>query len=586
MPSQKQSTESMPQPRWLESLDSRRAIPFIRVTVWTVTAIAGFVQAWSLRFTINPDGNSYLDIASAYLRGDYGNAVNAYWSPVYSWLIAIALRVLRPSPYWETTLLHLLNFAGVLITLRCFEYFFVAFLEFVGRSRQPDEERLLSARGWWLLGYGLFLSTTLFVLSLEPTNPDVWVCVVSYLAVGILLRIALHPLNWGYFAVFGVVLGLGYLTKAFYFPLSFVFLGCALLVGGMSRRGLARVALAALMFALVAGPFVFALSRAKHRFTYGDVGKIAYAMVVDPIQQPFSWHGENQSGTPRHPVRQILSSPRVIEFATPVAGSYPPVYDLSYWMEGVQSHFNVSGQLRILRQSIGTFFLIFLIHVEFAAGVLVLLLCKQRWRECVASLAPLWPLWLPPAIGCTAYAFVLVENRYVAPFLPFLWLAVFAAVLSFPSAASQRVRIAIILGVLSISGIKTAKYFVSDLAAMGHQENTNWQVAQNLRNIGLKPGERVAVIAGKGEGHWARLAEVKIVAELPLGQDGAFWQGDPALQERVFAAFASTGARLVLVKGPPSGATKFGWQQLGDTLYYAHSLPGNPQDQEKAPEMK
>src|SRR5208283_3991645 len=184
---QKQSSKSLPQSQWMESLDSRRAIPIIRVAVWTVTAIAGFVQAWSVRFTINPDGNSYLDIASAYLRGDYANAVNAYWSPMYSWLIAITLRILHASPYWETTLLHLVNFAGVLIALRCFEYFFVAFLEFVGRSRQPDEEQLLSAPGWWLLGYGLFVSTTLFVLSLEPANPDVWVCVVSYLAVGILL---------------------------------------------------------------------------------------------------------------------------------------------------------------------------------------------------------------------------------------------------------------------------------------------------------------------------------------------------------------------------------------------------------------
>ncbi len=576
MPPPKQSSESSPRSGWLETLDSARAISFIRAAFWTVTAIAGFVQAWSVRFTINPDGNSYLDIASAYLRGDYANAVNAYWSPMYSWLIAIALRILHPSPYWETTLLHLVNFAGVLIALRCFEFFFVAFLKVLGRSRRPDEEQLLSEPVWWLLGYALFFSTALFVLSLEPANPDVWVCAVSYLSMGLLLRIALHPLNWSYFAVFGVVLGLGYLTKAFYFPLSFVFLGSALLIGGMSRRKVTRVALAALTFALVAGPFVFALSKAKHRFTYGDVGKIAYAMVVSPIQQPFSWQGENSTGTPKHPVRRILSSPQVIEFATPIAGAYPPVYDLSYWLEGVKTHFNLRGQIRIFRQSIGTFFLIFLIQVEFATGVLVLLLCKERWGECIASIADLWPVWLPPAIACVAYSFVLVENRYVAPFLPFLWLAAFAAVLSFPSAASQRVRIAVIVGVLSITGIKTAKYFLSDLAVMSHQENTNWQVAQNLRNIGLKPGERVAVIAGKAEAHWARLAEVKIVAELPLGQDGAFWQGDSALQERVFAAFASAGARVVLVKDPPSGAIKFGWRQLGDTPYYAHPLPGNP----------
>ena len=31
------------------------------------------------------DGVSYLDIGDAYFRGDWKAAVNAYWSPVYSW---------------------------------------------------------------------------------------------------------------------------------------------------------------------------------------------------------------------------------------------------------------------------------------------------------------------------------------------------------------------------------------------------------------------------------------------------------------------------------------------------------------------
>jgi hypothetical protein len=298
-------------------------------------------------------------------------------------------------------------------------------------------------------------------------------------------------------------------------------------------------------------------------------------MFITPIQQSFYWQGENQTGTPKHPVRLILSSPRIFEFATPVAGANPPVYDQSYWMEGVKTHFNVRGLVRVLRQSVGTFFLIFLIQLEFAVGVVVLLVCQVRWRPCVTSFRHMWLIWVPPALGCFAYSIVLVENRYVAPFLPFLWLAAFAAVLGFPSAASKRVRIAVILAILSLTGIKTAKYFVSDLLAINHQENTDWQVAQNLRNIGLKPGETVAVIAGKAEGHWARLAEVKIVAELPLGQDGIFWRGDSALQGRVFDAFASTGARLVVVKDPPTDAAKFGWQQLGDTPYYAHTLAKN-----------
>jgi len=245
-------------------------------------------------------------------------------------------------------------------------------------------------------------------------------------------------------------------------------------------------------------------------------------------------------------------------------------------MEGVEPHFNLRGQLRIFRQSVGTFFVIFVIQVEFAAGFFVLLMCGEQKREFIATIARLWPLWLPPAAGCLAYSIVLVENRYVAPFIVFLWLAAFAGAVSIPSAASRRTAIAVVLGVLSVTGIKTAKYFVSDLLALPHQQNLYWDVAQNLSNIGIKPGDKVALIASKAGVHWARLANLQIVSELPLGEDAIFWNADRATQDKVFAAFASTGSRVVVVKDPPPGATRENWRQLGDTPYYVHLLPGNP----------
>jgi hypothetical protein len=133
-----------------------------------------------------------------------------------------------------------------------------------------------------------------------------------------------------------------------------------------------------------------------------------------------------------------------------------------------------------------------------------------------------------------------------------------------------------VLGFLCVTGIKAAKYFVSDLFALPHQRNVYWDVAQNLANIGVKPGDKAALIASKAGVHWARLANLQIVSELPLGQDEIFWNADRATQERVFAAFASTGSRVVVVKDPPPGAPKDIWSPLGDTSYYVHILPGNP----------
>src|SRR5687768_6759202 len=56
--------------------------------VMTIFAVWGarVIPGW--RYQMNPDGVSYLSIASKYLAGHFGDAVNAYWSPLYSWLLA------------------------------------------------------------------------------------------------------------------------------------------------------------------------------------------------------------------------------------------------------------------------------------------------------------------------------------------------------------------------------------------------------------------------------------------------------------------------------------------------------------------
>jgi hypothetical protein len=554
------------------SSTSGKSLLLIRGSVWVFTIFAGFVQAWSVRFSLTPDGNSYLAVASAYLRGDFKNALNAYWSPMFSWLIAIGFRIFHPSGYWETSLLHLINFAGLLLALRCFEYFFVSFLALIGSSEQLSPALDVGETHWWLLGYGLFFSTTILVLTMEPTTPDIWVCVVSYLATGILMRIAAQRRDLGYFGAFGFVLALGYLTKTFYFPMSFVYLSVVWIVGGNFRRNFRGLTVALIVFVTVAGPFIYALSKAKHRFTFGDVGRIGYAMMVNPLPAVPFWQGENNSGVPKHPVRQIFSSPRVFEFATPIKGTYP-LTDLSYWMDGVTPHFTLRGQLRILRQSAGTFFLMFLTQLEFAVGLLTLLMCHEKWRACIATIARLWPLWLPATAACLAYSIVLVENRYVAPFLVFMWLAAFAGVVSLPLEDSMRVARSVVIGVVCVTGIKAVKYCVTDLLTLSHQENVYWDVAQSLPKVGVKPGDKVAVIASKAGVHWARLANVQIVSEMPFGDNELFWSADHETQERVFAAFASAGAHSVVVTDLPRCASDQGWTQLGNTSYYAHSLP-------------
>jgi hypothetical protein len=551
----------------------------VRVVMWAVTITAALLQTLAVRFYISGDGNSYLDVASAYLRGDFANAINAYWSPFYSWLIALVLWAFKPGGHWETTILHLLNFAGLLVSLRAFEFFFGNFLAARQNLTQPEGESVeLPVTIWWMLGYALFISATLEVMAIYPiTAPDHWVCIVTFLSIGLILKIAMRGGGPSLFAALGLVLGLGYLTKTFYFPLAFVFIGTAWLASRELRKNFTGAVIALVAFLLVAGPFVFALSKTKHRFTYGDVGKIAYAEVMNWGLEPIFWEGGNGSGTPKHPARIVLSSPTVYEFAEPISGSYPMWYDSSYWNDGMEIHFRPINQLKVLRQSAGTFFLIFLIQLEFVVGLAVLAFYDVRPREWLSLAVRHWFLWLPAAAACLGFTCVLVEGRYVASFLVVLWLAAFASTLCSASIAAKRVAVAVVLAVTFVTVVKTLKFAVTDAFAISKQVNENWEAAQKLKDFGASPGDRVALIGVIAEQHLMRLAKVKAVAELRYRDEQKFWTGDASLQDSVFTAFATTGSRIVVAAHAPVTAVKEGWIRLGNTDYYARSLLAKPQ---------
>jgi len=101
----------------------------------------------------------------------------------------------------------------------------------------------------------------------------------------------------------------------------------------------------------------------------------------------------------------------------------------------------------------------------------------------------------------------------------------------------------------------------------------HWEVATGLRRLGAAPGDRVAVVgSGLGAARWARLARVKIVAELPWQDWAQFWSIDPAARARLLAIFARTGAEVVVADGAPDPIATVGWRKLGETGRYAYVL--------------
>jgi hypothetical protein len=312
-----------------------------------VVLLFGLSRTWIGRYSMGADGISYLDLSDAFRRHDWPGFLNAYWSPLYPMLLGIGRMVLPASKPGELIAAHVVNFFIYVAALGCFEFFYrelrkatVATVPCTG-----DDSVRLPESALWSVAHALFLWASLDLITVWDVCPDLCVSAFVYAIAGLLLRFRDDP-SWKHALALGTVLGASYWAKAVMFPLAFAFMAIAL----FSTRSLKLAAkgglVMVLFFAVLAGPVVAALSRQKHRLTFGDSGRINYAMFVSPGGATRNWQGEPQFGiTAVHPTRKLLSDPPVYEFAKPIGGTFPPWYDPSYWEEGRVPVFNLKAQL-------------------------------------------------------------------------------------------------------------------------------------------------------------------------------------------------------------------------------------------------
>lgn len=558
----------------------------LEVGFWLLAILLGFFHVWAdHHYLVNADAMSYLDIAEAYLRRDWATAVNAYWSPLYSWLIALALLLIKPSPYWKFAVLHLVNFAIYLFALGCFSFL----IREVIRSHriQRDELGLVTAPDWALLalGYSLVIWSSLFLITVELESPDMLIAAFVYLATGILVRIRRDPSRWAAFVVLGVVLGLGFLAKSVMLPMTVIFLlGCIFATGNL-RRALPRVALAGALFVLVAGPYVFAMSRAKGSLTTGKTGHLNYLWTTNRVINTH-WQGEEPgSGTPAHATRKIFDDPPAFEFAEPVGGTYPVWYDPTYWYEGSISHFELRGQLKIVAKGISSYYDLFQEWGQLyglAVALISFYLLSRRGRRLIHDVKDQWPLLLPAIGGLGLYLLVNVQDRYVASFLVLLWLSLFAAVRMPQTPDAERfmkVVLVVLAGSIVLTSIASSS---SETAASLRQlvrgedpaAHEQWQVAEGLRELGLASNDKVAFIGHSTRGFWAHLSELRIVAEIRRDKVSNFWKADDERKAQVINAFAGTGVKAVVAEKPPAGTDLTNWRRIRQTDYYVYLFPG------------
>jgi hypothetical protein len=536
---------------------------------WLIYICVAAIMAWPARnHHIAVDTVSYMDMGREVSSGDLSALGNSYWSAAYPALIGVGFFLVRPTAAHEVAVLQLVDFLISILTLGAFTLFFRSW-----SKSNPGFEQATSIdkKLFTLFAFAFFFWVALNSIRVTLTTPDMLVACQVLLVAAMGRRVSRPGAGVRHFIALGALLGLGIYVKAALFPLAFVFV--ALLFVSLARssniprrRLLANLAVTSVVFILVSTPLIVLMSVQAGRFTAGDTGKLAYLWSVDEFKpNAVGWTGGTppQYGVPLHPPRKLMDNPAVLEFATPIAGTYPLWHSPGYWYAGAKPVFNLRRQVEAIERSLHEYNLIAIRWIGLAGGAIVLFFASLfKSRRPHPRKMSLWLLAWPLA-ACGMYGLVLTFERYVAAFLLLLCLEIFGALVF---RVERRVAIGVCAAALLVAmtplAILIAKSVVETVRQIRHPREEDYvTAAKGLQQLGLQPGDTVAYVGFAASCYSAQYDRLRVVAQIVNADD--FWRLNPAEEKRVEDRLASIGVKAVITTSLPAGNHEPGWTQVG-----------------------
>ncbi len=568
-------------------------------------------------YALDGDGMAYMDDADLIRAHHWAGVVNAYWHPLYPALLALAQRVFHVTRWNELHAYYVLNYGIFLASVAALLAFVSALIK-LRRRMTPNADQnagaspLLSMDAMQLLGVALLVIATGRELSMATIRPDALLQALMLAAFAMLLQ-SFASESLFYAPAMGFFFGLAYLTKSFAFLIALLTIALMMLFQAwVQRRKPLRViaagALAFVVFAAIAGPYIAALSKQKHRFDFGDSGALNYAWYVSgTVKMHIEPSMRADFGSAKvnliHPEQQLLAQPGIYSYRAQPYGTYPAWYDPTYFHERIVPVFNAKRLIHRDVRNVVLSFRYLLNHPEAWILLALLLACgarfgfthartnRRHWRHSV--------FWVPPvALGLAIwgiYGLVNIEERYVTLAYLILVLPIFAALVftaeSTPddnpwprrtAAAMVAVLAFLALGETLRVALDNRRNESGAGLAAGWVKPNIVEAAKGLNALGVGHGDEIAcmgTIACLNDPYWMRLADVRVLTEV-YNPDATHlleeFEGLPNRQQ-VEDVLKAQGAKVVVAAFDPGAMTgrtpaSAGWIRLGESDLYALPL--------------
>jgi hypothetical protein len=498
------------------------------------------VLVWAGRYFVNPDGVSYLDLSDDFRSGNWNDAVNAHWSPGYPLILSkLILPWMRWSP-WESTVVHVINGWLFLVALASFEFFLAEL------RRSPNDGRAaldLNTGSGWFTAHMVFLWCMLVLITVKGVTPDMMLAAIGFVAAAHVVRIQTKRATLSSFVILGAMLGLAALTKSFMLSVSLVLL-LALLVTDR------RIIYSAAVFAVVISPQLVALSSRSGHLTFGDSAKIVYALKVNQVSK---FDGANQ----------LAAVPRIVSFPTDKANqTYPLWDDPARWLSGIPVSFDYSRQMaafiRNLEADAG-------IALKIVIPLIIVVMCRD-WGVALRNR-------LLAAISLAviaAYSLLHSEARLIG-----FWIALgsigFLAGITL-DARYQKIARGFVHVIAIVSAISVVTYVVDQSFSSRPDRglkarDIQGEVANAVRSLGVRQGDKVGLIGDESDIYWARLARVQVAAQIPLSDAAEYWSLSDGARDDVNRWMGMAGAVAVVASWTSPPAPIEGWTPVPGSRY-------------------